>query len=497
MRTIRVWQGERTRRTEAAADPDTAPRRVTLPAAWDDAAAAALAALAPGSRPASLPTAADAWIRPIAERARGLGLAADIAEHLHLLLLHRRGAPAPEVWRGEAAASPRFVLNLPAFHEPGLGFDAAGFATAVDLAATALTLLAPEASAIGVGVADLDGLLAALGLDYEADAARAVAASLAALLRGRADATSAVMAHCFGAAGPPPAAVPPPPLALAVPGLAAAAEAACAAAASAPGLHHRATTSIAAAGEPEALLGVETGGIAPAFSPLGPDGRLTRAARARLAARGMTPDAALAALLGGQNPFPTAGAAPHAAMHDALAPFIHAMPARPALDATLQFRETLPARRSGYTQRASVGGHAVVLRTGEYQDGRLGEIALSLQKASAPFRGLMDSFAHAVSIGLQHGVPVEEFVQAFTFTRFGPAGAVEGDPAVGRATSLLDYVFRHLAANYLRRDIPAAEDEAPDTIGGGARDHAPLLPLDLPQAASPRARRRGLRVVGK
>jgi ribonucleoside-diphosphate reductase alpha chain len=92
-------------------------------------------------------------------------------------------------------------------------------------------------------------------------------------------------------------------------------------------------------------------------------------------------------------------------------------------------------------------------------------------------------------------------VEAFTFTRFGPSGAVEGDAAVTRATSLLDYVFRHLASNYLRAEIPPAEDEDADTVGDGARDHAPLLPLELPQGAarpsSPRARRRSLRVVGK
>jgi len=120
-----------------------------------------------------------------------------------------------------------------------------------------------------------------------------------------------------------------------------------------------------------------------------------------------------------------------------------------------------------------------------------------LHKEGAAFRGLMDNFAVAVSLGLQHGVPLAAFVEAFTFTRFGPAGAVEGDPAVGHATSLLDYMFRHLAVNYLgNHDIPEAEQEAPDTVGDGARDRSPLLPLELPAEASPRARRRALRVVG-
>ena len=152
-------------------------------------------------------------------------------------------------------------------------------------------------------------------------------------------------------------------------------------------------------------------------------------------------------------------------MHDAVAPFVHAMPARPEpvrQPAHAARRRELPARRAGYTQKAAVGGHRLYLRTGEYDDGTLGEVFIALHKEGAAFRGLMDNFAVAVSLGLQHGVPLEAFVEAFTFTRFGPAGAVEGDPAVAHATSLLDYTFRHLAANYLgRRDIPEAE------VGGG------------------------------
>ena len=485
------------RRAEVGPDPDAAPRRLTLPAAWSDMAAAALAALVPGNSPASLPAAADGWIRPIAERARSAGLDRDLAEPLHSLLLQRRGAPTAEVWRAEPATIPGFVLNLAAFHEPGTGFDVAGFASAVDLAVTSLTMVAPAALCIAIAVADLDGLLAALGLDYDSGRARDVAACLAALLRGCADASSGAMAQLFGAAGPPASDLPIPQTCV-VPGLTGAAQRALAAAASGSALHHIGTTCIANAGAAEALLDVETSGIAPAFSHARADGILTRAARARLAALAMTSELALARLLSGANPLPLAGSAAHAAMHDAIAPFMHAMPARPVAEppAAVQ-RQTLPGRRSGYTQRAAVGGHTVFVRTGEYDDGRLGEVAIALNKASAPFRGLMDNFALAVSIGLQHGVPLEEFVQAFIFTRFGPAGTVEGDPAIGRATSLLDYAFRHLAANYLRGAIPSAEDEAPDTVGSGARDHAPLLPLDLPHSASPRARRRGLRVVGK
>jgi len=133
-------------------------------------------------------------------------------------------------------------------------------------------------------------------------------------------------------------------------------------------------------------------------------------------------------------------------------------------------REKLPDRRKGYTQKAIVGGHKVYLRTGEYDDGRLGEIFIDMHKEGAAFRSLMNNFAIAVSIGLQYGVPLEEFVEAFTFTRFEPAGAVSGNDTITRATSLLDYIFRELAISYLgRHDLAHAEpgDLLPDALGAG------------------------------
>ncbi len=114
-------------------------------------------------------------------------------------------------------------------------------------------------------------------------------------------------------------------------------------------------------------------------------------------------------------------------------------------------REKLPGRRKGYTQKASVGGHKVYLRTGEYEDGRLGEIFLDMHKEGAAFRAMMNNFAIGVSLGLQYGVPLEEYVEAFTFTRFEPAGLVQGNEAIKNATSILDYIFRELAVSYLGR----------------------------------------------
>jgi ribonucleoside-diphosphate reductase alpha chain len=114
-------------------------------------------------------------------------------------------------------------------------------------------------------------------------------------------------------------------------------------------------------------------------------------------------------------------------------------------------REKLPGRRKGYTQKAVVGGHKVYLRTGEYDDGRLGEIFVDMHKEGATLRSLLNNFAIAISLGLQYGVPLEEYVDAFTFTRFEPAGNVQGNDTIKMATSILDYVFRELAISYLGR----------------------------------------------
>jgi ribonucleoside-diphosphate reductase alpha chain len=488
------------RRVTVCADPDAPPRLITVPAAWDDMSAAALAGLVPGEEPVTLAAASDTWIRPVAERALRAGLEAPMSERLHRMLLLRHGAPSASIWQGREAAAPGFVLNLASFHDAANGFDAPAFAEAVETAVIALTLAAPAASRLAVGVADLAGLLALVGIEYGSDESLVIARALAAILRGRAEAASGALARLFGAGAAAAPGWPEPPIGTPLPGLAEAARAARQAAATVEGLRHVALTAIMQPGPADALLSVETGGIAPAFSPLAATGGLSRTARAWLAAKGISAETALAELLAGNDLLPVPSAAAHSAMHDAVAPFFHAMPARPETvrhSAHASRRRELPPRRAGYTQKAAVGGHRLYLRTGEYDDGSLGEVFVALHKEGAAFRGLMDNFAIAVSLGLQHGVPLEAYVGAFTFTRFGPAGVVEGDPAVARATSLLDYTFRHLAANYLGRcDIPEAEAEEADTVGNGSRDHAPLLPLDLP-AESPRARRRGFRVVSR
>jgi ribonucleoside-diphosphate reductase alpha chain len=133
-------------------------------------------------------------------------------------------------------------------------------------------------------------------------------------------------------------------------------------------------------------------------------------------------------------------------------------------------RRELPHRRKGYTQKSRVGGHKIYLRTGEYEDGQLAEIFIDMHKEGSAFRSLMDCFAIAISLGLQYGVPLERFVDQFTFTRFEPAGIVEGNDAIKMATSILDYIFRELAISYLgRHDLAHVEpaDLMPDTVGKG------------------------------
>ena len=136
-------------------------------------------------------------------------------------------------------------------------------------------------------------------------------------------------------------------------------------------------------------------------------------------------------------------------------------------------RRKLPDRRKGYIQKASVGGHKVYLHTGEYDDGELGEIFIDMHKEGAAFRSLMNNFAIAISIGLQYGVPLDEFVDAFVYTRFEPAGRVDGNDQVKSATSILDYLFRELGVSYLdRQDLANADPDAlnADGLGGGAKE---------------------------
>lgn len=518
-----LWNGIALRRMRAGADPDATPRLVALPLGWDAGAAAALAALVPGEGPVALPRAAEAWIGRASRGGLKAGTldetgAARMAEGLRALLLTRRGAPGAELWqpeprRAEARAArpfePRFVLNLPAFLEAGGGFNLEAYAEACALAVRALDALGGgKASRLRLGFTDLAGLLAGLGIRYDSAEGRATAGAIAALTRGAAEAESGRIAARLGAREPVALLWPTPPGETPVPGLAAAARAALDAAAASPGLRHQALVALAMPDAAEALLGVETGGIAPAAG----------STRAVLTAAGEVAEVPTRAALLAARDFPgragellaPVSEAARTAMREAVTHFLHASPPAPvALPAPAQ-PAPKPApmlrRHAGTTLHVTVGGHRVVLRTAEDPQGKLLEIAFTLSKEGAAFRSLMDGFAQSVSLGLQHGVPLAEYVEAFAYTRFGPAGVVEGDPAIPRATSVLDWAFRRLALDYLgRSDLPqpSEEDCLPDTVGSAAHQ-APLLPLDLPTqaapgreaAGSPRGRRRALRLVG-
>ncbi len=149
---------------------------------------------------------------------------------------------------------------------------------------------------------------------------------------------------------------------------------------------------------------------------------------------------------------------------------------------TYAARRRLPDRRKGYIQKSTVGGHKVYLHTGEFDNGSLGEIFIDMHKEGAAFRSLMNNFAIAISIGLQYGVPLEEFVDAFVFTRFEPAGEVTGNDSIKSATSILDYIFRELAVSYLdREDLAEMDGLSSDGLGKGEGDSTRNAPT--PQEA--------------
>lgn len=494
--TEKSWHGIKLAQIPAQADPDSNIRDINLPAAWGAEATNALAAiLPPGVN--DIRQGCEAWIRPIALRAQTIGLTDDIGAELHRLIATRAGAPSGDVWRGQTSMMPGFIYHLAAFLDEGDGFDHAAFATAIRLGVTALTLTNPSAHRLAISFTDLNLLLCRLGVPYDSALAQEIAVTLVSFMAAQADiASSALLAR--GTAPGHPIETTPLPGGCAIEGLH---DAACAAQRQAAGLgvrRHESLLGFSADAPVQALLGAEVTDFAPGISPLDGQGHLTKWAQAKLSTDGLSIEAAFAKQLGGEALFAQAPLAAHIAMHETLAPYFAIMPVRPAAPKqakTRAVRETLPARRSGYTQKVSIGGHKLFLSTGEYANGRLGEIFIALHKEGSAFRGLMDAFAIAVSLGLQHGVNLEDYVEAFTFTRFGAAGLVEGDPAVSAATSMIDYVFRNLAVNYLGASLAPAVPEAQDTIGEGAADRAPLLPLDLPDTA-PREKRKTFKLVG-
>jgi len=505
-----IWSGMALRRMRAAADPDAPSRAVALPASWEDEAGMALAALAPGQGGTSLPGLAEAWIARLLARGLRLSLLredeqAPLAESLRALLAARRGAPGASVWRNDSKPEPRFVLNLPAFLDDAGGFDIAAYTTAIGTGIRALDILTGgKAHVLRLGYADLAGLLAGLGLAYDSSQARDAAACITALTRGAAESASAVLAERFGARESACLFWPAPPAACAVPGLAAAARRALEDAGRSFGLRHAGLLALTPPDAAEALLGAETGGLAPAQGPTrfahAADGTVseqpTRAARRAAALHG---DAA--SLLA---PAPQSA---RTAMEAAVRPYLHA--ATPAPAAVPQPARPLapprPATARGQVWRVTLAGHRVTLTTTEHAGGGLAAIGLAMARDGIAFRGLMDSFLSVVNLGLARGMPLSDYVAAVAYSSGGPAGTVEGDPDIRRATSVLDWAFRRIAISYLdgaeARHLwpdPSEEDVAAEAAPAtpAQREAAPQLPLDLPARPSPAARRGGLRLVG-
>jgi len=493
-----IWTGVALRRIRIGADPDALPRAIALPAGWEDAAAAAIAALAVGDGPISLPSLAESWIRRLTARGRRLGVldsdeaAESFAGRLRALLLTRRAAPGMGVWRNTANAAPRFVLNLPAFLDAAGQFDTAGYAEAVATGVLAAEIAGNgRATRIAVGFADLAGLLAALALPYAGAEARQIAAGLAALTRGAAEAASGQLAERIAAREPAALLWPAPPAETALPGLAAAARAALDAAAAAPGLRHSVVFALTPADAVEALLGAESGGLAPAVGPTRPawDGTgriidLPTAAARRAGDR--------AAML--LAPPDTAA---RQAMEAAVRPYLHALPPAPPATARAPAaapRRNPPPRAASTLWRATIGGQRVAMKVGFGPGGAPIEISFTVPREATLLRAMLDAAAAGVTAGLGMGMPLAEYVEAYAYAPFGPGGAVDGDPTIRRATSVLDWGFRRLALDLLARpDLP---DPGEECLAEPPEEATPLLPLDLPAAPSPVARRRSFRLVG-
>ncbi|CAI9119494.1 TSCPD domain-containing protein [Brytella acorum] len=514
------WNGVRMRTAHVTADPDDPTvQSVILPAPWDDEAACALLQLAPPRGPESmaairLTTEAGRWLAEmdaLPAPASGKDLLPP-GKALACLLLMRQLAPIASVWQGMQDRNGGFIVNLAAFVQDGL-FATDAFIASIRLACDVLrrkygvaadTLngelplfeaLAPrmpdEETRTGPAgtllLTNLDACLALLGMDYDSHLGRDAACALAWLASSLAR----------QGAGP----VPLPPASLPIPGLAehaALIRDESGIAEDAP-RHAPIETGFSSPGPVDALLGVESCGLTPIFSPLDAEGHLRPSTIARLAHRGFTPETALAAAMTGTSPISLPGPTAHQAMHRALNGFVDRMPARPdplalpSRPARLErgTRRPLPARHGGFTQRASVGGHKLYLRTGEYEDGSIGEVSIVPARESAMVRGLLDSVGQAVTVGLQYGAPLDAYVARFAHTRFGPCGTVEGDPIAAYATSLLDYAFRALSEAYLGKRLP---DAAPEAEPEAMED--PMLPLSMPEDSGTPRRRAGLRLVG-
>lgn len=505
------WNGVRMRTLQISTDPDsTILRSVTLPSAWGDDAAQALTHITPThGGPIRLASEAARWVDMIDATPPLPGTpkeAPSPGRSLSCLLLMRHMAPNLALWQRRPDEQPGFVLRLSGFVQEGC-FSPERFMACLKLACDSVRRLdaAQRAEKSGelplfddspatqtplhpAGVlllTDLDACLAEIGLDYDSDGGRQMARAITGLARVVARAGTAHPAPLFS-----------------TPDFPEFERVAVSVSTATDAQTHLAPLDIgfSSPGPIDALLGVEACGLAPIFSPLDEEGHLRPSTLNRLAHRGLTPEKALALALGGTQPLPQTDCHAHARMQDEVSGLCDYLPQRPepeteAVMSRLErgVRRALPMRQGGFSQRASIGGHRLFMRTSEFEDGSLGSLALCPPRESPMARGLMECLGQAVSIGLQFGAPLEAFVDQFSYTRFGPCGTVEGDPVATYATSMLDYAFRALSEAYLGQRMPDAPTE-------NAEDDtkAPMLPFgseDSPPSNTSSTKRR-LRLVG-
>nr|WP_230880550.1 vitamin B12-dependent ribonucleotide reductase [Bombella sp. ESL0385] len=483
-------------------------RSVTVPSVWSDDAAQALIQLTPAEGgPIRLASEAARWVDLIdstpllPHTPQGTPPA---GRSLSYLLLMQQMAPNAALWRNDPDGQPGFIVRLSGFVQDGL-FATEHFAACLKLACDSLRRLdaaqrpyrsgelplfddpAPAHHDDGpVGLillSDLDACLAALGMEYDSTEGRDFAKAISHLTQLIARAGTAKPAKAFHCPHHP--------------------EIEKTAIAITSALQSVTTlspieTGFSSPGMVDALLDVEACGLGPIFSLVTQHGTLRASTLNRLAHKGLSPEAALALTLEGQSPLHPAGAEAHAQMHEAVMPFCDYLPAlpEPEIDDLKDklgrgVRRPLPMRQGGFSQRTSIGGHRLFMRTSEFEDGSLAALSLAPPRESPMARGLMECFSQAVSIGLQCGVPLEMFVEQFAYSRFGACGTVEGDDVARYATSMLDYAFRALSDAYLGHHMPDAPADSNDK-----QQEPPMLPFGPDEhKTSSRTKNQRLRLV--
>lgn len=513
MKTRHLWNGVRMHNLQAAIDPDAPLYSVTIPTQWENQTATAILQLCPAYLLESSVIKTDKvianWLLPLCDQAVNAGIKDWTLSDWEAILLNQQACPNQRIWQSDNSQKPAFTVNLAAFASAETGFDAQTYRKVLQIVIDSIRILykqqfnfinselpfpelqrplkqnptdsektEPHYNIAGtIYLTNLDACLAQLGLEYDSNQGRDVACCLT------------CFATLLATAGCGSDYLPLSPDWNALPELTTLAkEIWSLASEEKTSPLPRIETSFSTPGPEDLLLGSEACGLAPIFSPVTEDGHLAISTIARMAKQKLTPERALAATLSGNLIVQPPSHQAHCAMHQALIGFITSMPPRPhPMEYPLAsknilprgIREPLPPRHKGMTQKASIAGRGLFLRTGEYEDGKLGEISITPLKENAMVKGLLDSLGQAVSIGLQYGVPLKEFVSAFAYSRFGIAGTVEGDPGAVYATSLLDYSFRLLSDVYLNQPLP----DAPNNLQSN-EEKSPMLPLDLPEEES-------------